>query len=440
MAINLVYYTTHFTLLWMIASCMLNPVQTTVPSGCQGRKDIVFVIDGSESVMEHDPYNQPYYHWKRMQTLISDVLDSLPIEYGESKVALLTYSDTPYVHFSLSDQNSAAHMRQTVHNLQPQRGFTDTAMVLSYVNDHMFTGDRSDAENVVVLISDGLSNGGTGVALHRATDLKFNRQVKLHTIAMTPYIDEEELRDTASSDREFLQVDSESISFYSDTLLHRLCDLPDPEPPTTDNPHCEVRADVVLLADNSGSIRDKNPCPDLDNCDNYKFLKQFLMSLVDGMDVSTDKTRVSTIRFSSSARLEFYLYEHLTSDDVKRGIWDMAFDGSYTNIADAIRIARTQVFTAERGDRPDIRNVAILVTDGESTVNEDSTLREADLAKAEGINFFVVGMTDEINELELKSIASEPSQDHYFATADVQSLTTIQDEIVRLVCAGNKYR
>ena len=98
------------------------------------------------------------------------------------------------------------------------------------------------------------------------------------------------------------------------------------------------------------------------------------------------------------------------------------------------------MFSHSRGDRPDVRNVAILVTDGESNVNETHTLYEADLAKAMGINFFVVGFTNAIDILELMSISSEPVTGHFFATADAQSLIQLQEELVRFICSSGGSR
>ena len=48
-----------------------------------------------------------------------------------------------------------------------------------------------------------------------------------------------------------------------------------------------------------------------------------------------------------------------------------------TNIADALRVMRTQMFTDQNGDRMEAPNMCILVTDGTPTVNAERTLPEA---------------------------------------------------------------
>ena len=111
------------------------------------------------------------------------------------------------------------------------------------------------------------------------------------------------------------------------------------------------------------------------------------------------------------------------------------FEGGRTNIAGGLRIMRTQVFGGSRGDRPEVRNVAIVITDGESTVDKSQTLVEAKMAKDAGIVIFVVGVTAKINEAELKGIASAPTATHYFNSTSIRQLDTILQELTKSVCS-----
>ena len=43
-------------------------------------------------------------------------------------------------------------------------------------------------------------------------------------------------------------------------------------------------------------------------------------------------------------------------------------------------------FIAPNGDRPNVRNIAVVITDGKSTVNITQTKIQADLAKQDGIS------------------------------------------------------
>ena len=194
---------------------------------------------------------------------------------------------------------------------------------------------------------------------------------------------------------------------------------------------CEVIADLALLIDTSGSIRDKN----IENqVDNFVLLKNFLKEFVGRVEVHPDKVRVGVVPFSTSARTLFHLDDYSTSEDVQKAIDDMPYGGGHTNTSGAIRIMMSDLFNGTRGDREHVADIAIVVTDGESNRDPNRTIPEADLAKQSGVTFFVIGVTDLINEQEVKAIASDPDSEHYFNSPDIQYLENLLFQILKHVC------
>ena len=61
----------------------------------------------------------------------------------------------------------------------------------------------------------------------------------------------------------------------------------------------------------------------------------------------------------------FHLGDYNTTQGVLNA-FNLRFSGGTTNTASALRLLRDEMFTPERGDRPDNINVAILLTDGKS--------------------------------------------------------------------------
>ena len=55
------------------------------------------------------------------------------------------------------------------------------------------------------------------------------------------------------------------------------------------------------------------------------------------------------------------------------------------------------MFQDIHGDRPDVENIAVLVTDRVPLGKEDAIKREADLAKAKGIRIITVGICGRVN-------------------------------------------
>ena len=97
---------------------------------------------------------------------------------------------------------------------------------------------------------------------------------------------------------------------------------------------------------------------------------------------------------------------------------------------------RTEQFSAERGDRKLARDVAIVITDGASDHMKEHTIPEAQLAHNRNIHVIAIGITDDVNENEIKSISSAPHQKNvtYFLTRDFLTLNNVLEDIFHELC------
>lgn len=82
-------------------------------------------------------------------------------------------------------------------------GWTNTADGFSVTRTQVFNtnGDRSDASNVVIIITDGIPTRNEGEAIPQARNLH-NEGIRVYAIGITQFIDEATLRDFSSSPRE----------------------------------------------------------------------------------------------------------------------------------------------------------------------------------------------------------------------------------------------
>lgn len=164
-----------------------------------------------------------------------------------------------------------------------------------------------------------------------------------------------------------------------------------------DCPTLERHADVMLVIDRSGSM---SGAPLQDAKDAAKVF-------VDRLDLSPGADQVGLVSYASSALLNHQLSR--TAGTVRMAI-DALSAGGNTNITDGINKAQAELESARHV--PDNRPVIILMTDGRHNVGPGPG-PAADAAKAKGTRIFTIGLGD-VDEAELKSLASSPS-DYYYA-------------------------
>ena len=194
------------------------------------------------------------------------------------------------------------------------------------------------------------------------------------------------------------------------------------------------KADIVFVIDSSGSIRDQNP--DDGSYDNWELLLEFMNKLVDILNIGANQVRVGAVKFSSDAESVFHLNQYSDKNLLKAAISRTEYLGGNTNTAGGIRIMNDVEFSPRNGDRPDAQNIAIVITDGVSTRDEDQTIPEAIRARDRGIQIYSVGITQGINEEELKRMSSSPQEmdRNYFKAKDFQNLERVAHAILTEAC------
>jgi len=76
----------------------------------------------------------------------------------------------------------------------------------------------------------------------------------------------------------------------------------------------------------------------------------------------------------------------------------IAYVGGNTNTTGGLRLMRSEIFNIANGDRPDVANVAILITDGIPTREVDQLPGEVRRLKNSGVKIVGVGVTAAVSE------------------------------------------
>lgn len=189
------------------------------------------------------------------------------------------------------------------------------------------------------------------------------------------------------------------------------------------------------MIDSSGSIRDNNPA---NGPDNYELQLEFLASLVRAFTIGPDATRIGAILFSEQVILQFALNTYDTADAIVAAILGTPYLGQTTNTPEALLQTRTQCFTAANGDRPNIDNLAVIVTDGVPfpSNRRGPALDEARALKDTGAKIISIGITDSIDVDFLREMSSPPQIEgqNFFTASNFDALAQIQSTVVEGTC------
>ena len=123
-------------------------------------------------------------------------------------------------------------------------------------------------------------------------------------------------------------------------------------------------------------------------------------------------------------------------DEVLKKINSMGHLDESTNTGLALFEMRTKGFSRANGDRPNVPNVAVVVTDGNPTVPDEvtgtaNTKSNATAAKDQDIIIFAIGVGADVDQSILDAIASPGKTE---SVVDESALVDIIDQIRAFVC------
>jgi Mg-chelatase subunit ChlD len=403
-----------------------------VVNSCSERADVVFVVDSSYSVRETCPLDadgRAVDNWSLILDFLSQVVSRMPI-HNTTRVGFVTFSTQVNTVVELGQFNDSAAVSDNITSLLPfSGGNTNMTGALRHVRQSMFASRDINTQQIIVLLTDGVNNVD-GDPIQESRLVK-QQGIQLIVVGVSDYIDELQLREMSSSPSNYSYLyasDFRHLNLLVGETLNRLvCS----DPPST-LPCRDAIADIVIVLDASGSII--HPEENVTDYTNWNLMKDFVRTLILDLQVSQSDTHVALIRFSGDVDLIFPLNKYYTSATAAAACDDVDNIGSSTNTSAAIRLMR-QVLTTVGvdGSRDGVNKVGIVITDGQSG-NRILTKQEAAAAKAEGIQMFAIGITDNTDANELKSIASEPWDSHYYKQANFTLVSTVASQLIWSVC------
>lgn len=155
--------------------------------------------------------------------------------------------------------------------------------------------------------------------------------------------------------------------------------------------------------------------------------------MIKSFKVSQDRIRIAIISFNQFVSVDLYLDQATDEKDAIAQVDKIMATKTGTNTHRALHAARTMVFQPSVGDRPTAPNIAIVLTDGQSS-HEEETRQEAKKLKNHDVTVFSIGVGKWLSDQELQVIASRPTSMFSFRIESFEGLDTIRESLQKKTC------
>ncbi|XP_044221232.1 collagen alpha-3(VI) chain-like isoform X2 [Thunnus albacares] len=410
----------------IIGSYVPSPVDTVNLN--LGRKDIIFLIDGSD--------NTGAAGIAHIRDFILNTVQQLDVQPDQVRVAVVQYSDTVKTEFSLNSHNNKPAVISAIKRLRQMGGrSSDLADAIEYVIQNELkpaSGVRlAEASQHLVVLTGGRSPQDVSIY---GPLLKGSR-VNCIGIGASG-ADARQLAQISTTPEDVLQVATfPGLPQIKDRFIARLSGTIPEEPPTiydetTPDLPPSKKADIVFLVDGSINL----------GKDHFNEVMSFIINLIDLFFTERDNLRIGLAHYATDVTDAFYLNTYKNRQDIVSAIGRVEYKGGRRiNTGAAIRHIQDVHFTKEKGSRKDegTPQILMVITGGRSS--DDSKTAALGLKKT-GVRIFAVGVGDIENELE--NLASESSTVARASTftelseLNEQILETLDDEVKGKLCVG----
>lgn len=109
------------------------------------------------------------------------------------------------------------------------------------------------------------------------------------------------------------------------------------------------------------------------------------------------KVIIAKLFAGNEAHLLFHLYNFVDTQSLVSAVRRIPYCDGNTNTTGGLRFARTEIFNAANGDRSDVPDVIVLITDGEPNREVDTLDDEVRRIQNLGIRIVVLGVDTSVS-------------------------------------------
>ena len=156
--------------------------------------------------------------------------------------------------------------------------------------------------------------------------------------------------------------------------------------------------------------------------------------------IGPSNVQFSSVSFSTAVRNDFWLNTYHDRRNLLSAVQKTQYMGAGTNTAEALNFVRLESFLKIHGARDNASHIVVVITDGQSripsaTQQEAQRLHSLRVPSRNGdkVSVFSIGIGSEIDQTELKNIASPGNTPLSVSSFDL--LHTIQQSLENVACS-----
>ena len=160
--------------------------------------------------------------YKESLLLVKDIIYGLPTENGATNVGLIAFSTETLIQIFLSESRNKHQMIERVDFYRiVGRTNTPSAFDAFLTNQLGRNGDRPNAPNYLIVITDGFSNINPEQTIPKANQIK-NQNNTIIVVAMSQEANFDEIRGIASSEEHVFRYSSPSPQITVNQVLEKI--------------------------------------------------------------------------------------------------------------------------------------------------------------------------------------------------------------------------
>ncbi|XP_072365905.1 collagen alpha-6(VI) chain-like [Scyliorhinus torazame] len=378
--------------------------------------DVVFLVEGTQDIQE----------FKQIQNFMMGITAELNIGLHKNRIGFAQFGRDIKTEFLLKQNANKKDVWNYIKSSSFQGGASlDIRRAIDYLKTTQFipsAGSRKneDIPQIAVVITKASSQA----------DVKSHSQVLIKdgvivvSITISDIVQQQIGLNSSSYPFIFQSLYLDDPHQHSGDVAHMIRNIIKKENQRRQPSVCQSAtvADIVYLVDESSSIGETN----------FELIRNFLVNVINAMDIGPDKVQIGLIQYSTITTPEFYLNTFQQKREVLDHIRSVPYRKGGTHTGEAINYMVQTYFTESRGSRINqgIPQVAVIITDGKSA---DDVKVPASALRALGVKVFAFGIKEAV-ESELQSIASYPASNYVSHIEDFDLLRNVEDQMRKKIC------